>query len=487
MKKHFINEVNIISFISSCIGAILMTFYVFNASIDVVVSDYMRIINYYYDNVFELHYLLSISAINRSPICFLMRIINACVFNLSVNFDRVISIIFLFLFNFVLVKYVLNKINKRHIRIIASVVLTIISFSLSQWEMILNGTAYPHYMTLFMIIITFYYFDKYFYNEKVDNNSKLINSNYIIIMLLILITSLIFAGSYGIGFCLSFITISLILIIYNFFNNKKLFKYNINYYLIIFTSVICIVLYFLSVKFDEPYTISGAEDITLIELLKNNPLFSINFLIKSFASSMVSFNVFEFYKYLLNVSDSSIYFYGITYILFVIIFLLLFIFNKSYKNYIFIIMMFIFGSIDYVLIFLSRYVFVRDTYGMSSRYYIQYMFLLISIISYCFIMIDKFDKNVDKNRIIYFRYKFSYMISIIFVIYILSCQYITIKHEIFLMPNRKVAYAKAKDVILNVDEYEETEIKNSLEYQRDIDTIKNAINIIKSHKYNVFN
>ena len=486
MKRKIFNEVNIISFITSFIAAVFMSLYVFNTSVDVVVSDYMRIINYYYDNVFDLHYLFSIEAISRTPISFLIRIINALFFNLSVSFDRSLNILFLFLFNFVLVKYVLTKINKKYLRIISSTILTTIVFSLSQWEMILNGTAYPHYMTLFMIITTFYYFDKYFYSNEYINkyDDKILNKKNITVIIFILITSIIFAGSYGVAFCMTFILMSIIMILINFKN--KSYKSNINYYIIIIVSVVCILLFYISNTFGEPYEIAGAKNISLIELLKSEPLFVIKFFVKSLSSSMVSANVFEFYKYIFNMSERSIYFYGITYLLFIIIFVLLFVLNKSYKKYIFLVMTFALGIFDYLLIFLARYIFVKDTYGMSSRYYIQYMFVLISLVSYGFIMIDNLDLSLIKNKIVYFRYIFTKIFAIFFIVYLMSLQYISNKHEIMLMPYRKVAYEKAKNIIMNIDEYEESEIKNSLEYQKDISQILNAIDILKKRKYNVF-
>ena len=52
---------------------------------------------------------------------------------------------------------------------------------------------------------------------------------------------------------------------------------------------------------------------------------------------------------------------------------------NSYKN-IFPLMFVVYGAANYALVFLARYQFVRDEYGMSSRYSIQYMFLTLGII-----------------------------------------------------------------------------------------------------------
>ena len=156
MRKNFDN---IIAFTLSTIGSLFLVYYIFRGSTDVVSSDYIRIINYYIDDVTDLKYLLSWESISRIPFTFLARFINVKCFHYSVFFDRILGILGLFIFNFTLIKYIFKKYVLDIIKVTLSIIVTLISFSLMSWEMILNGTGYPHFITVGLIAITFYNFE----------------------------------------------------------------------------------------------------------------------------------------------------------------------------------------------------------------------------------------------------------------------------------------------------------------------------------------
>ena len=120
---------NLISLVLSIIGFVFTLIYIFKASSDVVSSDYIRIINYYLSDVTDLKYLLSWESISRIPFAFLARFINVTIFKYSVNFDRILGIFGLFMFNFISVKFILNTLNNRVIKIIISIITTFISYS----------------------------------------------------------------------------------------------------------------------------------------------------------------------------------------------------------------------------------------------------------------------------------------------------------------------------------------------------------------------
>ena len=128
------------------VGAIYVLLYINAAVIDVPVSDYLRIINYYYENVFDLHYLFSIEGISRVPFTFLTRIINASIFSFSTDFDRAISVVGLFIFNFVILKYVFKIINNNALKILTAIMVTFTSFSLIIWHCL-------YWLIIFMTII----------------------------------------------------------------------------------------------------------------------------------------------------------------------------------------------------------------------------------------------------------------------------------------------------------------------------------------------
>ena len=151
---------NLIALGLSLLGSIFVVYYIFRATVDVVSSDYIRLIYYYLDDVTDLSYLFSWEGIARIPFTFLARYINVTYFDYMVTFDRLLGVIGLFLFNFVTVKFILNTLKSDRIKIIVSIVVTFISFSLMSWEMILNGSGYAHFITIGLIALVFYLFDR---------------------------------------------------------------------------------------------------------------------------------------------------------------------------------------------------------------------------------------------------------------------------------------------------------------------------------------
>ena len=84
---------NLIALGLSLLGFAFLVYYIFRASLDVVASDYIRIINYYLEDVTDLKYLLSWEGISRIPFTFLARYINVTYFKYSVHFDRILGIL----------------------------------------------------------------------------------------------------------------------------------------------------------------------------------------------------------------------------------------------------------------------------------------------------------------------------------------------------------------------------------------------------------
>ena len=161
----------------STIGTAFLIYYIFRASVDVVVSDYFRIINFYLEDVTDLHYLLSWEGICRIPFTFLARFINVKLFNYSVFFDKILGTFGLFLFNTIVLSTLLNNLKSKLMRCIASIFITYISFSLMAWEMILNGTGYAHFITVGLISLTF----KIFANAEgieIDQNANVKSKKY---------------------------------------------------------------------------------------------------------------------------------------------------------------------------------------------------------------------------------------------------------------------------------------------------------------------
>lgn len=599
---------NLIALGLSLLGTLFLIYYIFRASTDVVASDYIRIINYYLEDVTDLKYLLSWEGISRIPFTFLARYINVTYFKYSVYFDRILGIFGLMVFNFVVVKFILNTFKSKYVKIISSIITSLITFSLMSWEMILNGTGYSHFFMVGIIALVFYLFDRIskrtktimtlenidssdlkFYGNKKENNrlsnmialidtSQLQRKNlraHFFVYLLTAVGSLLFGGSYSVSFLCTMIFFSVIEIFtfiairnkynrgemsafdsdkdlyegfkeqynnqeirnfgkfkgekYSTVNNESTFKIFFKFLILIIISIICLSCYFKSNSTGEALIPVGFNDITLAELLSRDPRFPLRFLLKSLASSIIGVETFDYAMRFGTINETIIFIVGVLYIIIILITLFVLILSaltrdsskinifdlNAYKN-IFPLMFVVYGLANYVLVFLARFPFLRDEYGMSSRYSLQYMFLTIGIILILSLYVDNVvynkdfyvkDKKVLKLSKSYLKrkekliaegkikpatQKVSKFNIVVLGLCALSTFILLFGHitttmdEIFKSDYRKIVYTdleeKAKDYMTLTDE----ELENAFEYRRNPDHIRSALYTLKKQGLNIF-
>ena len=477
------------------VGAIYVILYINAAVVDVPISDYLRIINYYYEDVFDLHYLFSIEGISRVPFTFLMRIINVSLFNFSTIFDRVISVVGLFIFNFVILKYVFKIINNNLLKIMTSIMVTFTSFSLICWEMLLNGTGYPHYIALALFVGAYYLYDEHYKDwflmvSKNDANKK----NMVCYLLFVGLSALCFGGSYMVAFLFTISSFCFLFYVLNSMHNNKKIQNRLfnrtqtNNIITIVVSFLLVLLFQISNNSGEPYVHIGMKDISLIELLKTDITFPIRFLAKALVSSIIGVDNIDFAIMIGSINDIVIYLIALLIVIMIIFVTVLVIKRKYYQKYLFALLMAYNGIANYFFIFFARYKFVDDTYGMSSRYGIQYMFLTIAIIILLFKIVDD-NLHISATNSVATKHKANSIISFVSVMMILcllSTNLTTNYHEQLIVQYRKIAYQKAKDVALDIDSYSDDELPNIFEFHRGVDQIKHAFAIIKEKKYNIF-
>lgn len=599
---------NLFAFFLSALGTAFLIYYIFRASTDVVSSDYIRLVNYYIKDEESYKYLFTWESISRIPFTFLARFVNVNFFKYSVFFDKILGTFGFFIFNFVNVKFILNTLKTDKIKIIASVIVSIISFSLISWEMILNGTGYPHMITCGLIALVFYLFDrivkrtksimtlenldssdlKYYGNEEENNRLSnmvaLIDTSetqrknlraHALVYLLVVIISLFFAGSYQCTFHCTLIFFSIIEIFafiiirdkynrgeieslandkelygnfkaqyngqeirtfgsnkgekYSTVNNETTFKIFFKFLFLIIICVICLTCFLKSNSTGVILKPVGEKDVTLFEVLASDIYFPIRYMLKAFASIIIGVETFNYAINFQTIDENMVFFVGLTFVVVILITIFILIVglvNKksrkenifdlnTYKNiypYIFV----VFGLANYATVFLARYKFVRDEYGMSSRYAIQYMFLTIGIILIHMIFIDEFivnkryykkdkkasnlsksylkrkEKLIAEGKMKLDRPKTSYFfiitifLSVFCVGFILLGSLTTTMDEIFKADYRKVAYENLTEVAKNYENYSDEELMNLFEYHRSAEHIKDALGTLKNKKLNVF-
>ena len=480
MKKSKIIENNkflYLNIILTLIGFAFLVYYIFRASENVVSSDYIRICYFYLPDVHDLHYLFSIEGLARVPFTFLARIINVDFFKYNVFFDKILGVFGLALMNFAILKYIDKFLKNNMIKTIAYLIISYVIFSLSDWEMILNGTGYVHFLSIAFISFAFLYYEE---NDKIA-------------MILLVISSLIFGGQYGVSFDVIFIFISILMILIKYLKEKRIVKkdlldinekpYKTSIMYIVVASI-CLLLYMISYNSSPDIVTVGAHDVTLIEVLKEDILFPVRFLIKALASSIVGVETFTYAISFETITERMIYIVGVLYLLILIFALYIFIYFIIKNKFYIVPFMFVFmGVMNYALVFLARFNFLRDEYGMSSRYQLQYMLLLIGVLMYLFKFIENIDFKDSKNKIKSILKVLLVSLSLFVIVY---GRLLTNLDEIFKADFRNIIYNNLINVAKNYEDFSDEELMNSFEYHRDVEHIKYTLKMLKDNHLNVF-
>ena len=246
----------------------------------------------------------------------------------------------------------------------------------------------------------------------------------------------------------------------------------------------------------------------------NNPKFPLKFLLKSFASSIVGVETLNYALEDGKITEKAILILGLVYLCSIIVALIIvvnrimrcnirsrFVFDiNSYGN-IFPLMYITYGLANYLLIFLSRYKFVRDDYGMSSRYGIQYMFLSVGIIIILATYLDDFISYKKRNENIVniwvqvnpipqgrsrILYNLATVLCILSITVILVGHSVTAKDEIHKAKYRKAIYEDRIEKAKTFDTLSDKELESYFEFRRGPEQIKSAFSILKKQHLNVF-
>ena len=250
----------------SFLMAIAILFYVLLSTTDVLYSDYIRLVNSYLGKPFQLGDLLQKDILTRIPLTYVFREINRHSFGYTLIFDRVLGVLGLFLAS----KPLLLFMRKKQLSFLQQLLFLILFYSLNKWEMLLNGSGYIHFLAFSVFYAYFYALDQAFSKKS----SLLLLSIYPPLILLV-------AGPYCLAVFLSCFALFFFLVL-----GKKLWDIK-GTILLLISNGLCLFLYLLSNHY-AVYEYAGAESISLREVLQNHLLFVVKFIFYGFSSMLVS-------------------------------------------------------------------------------------------------------------------------------------------------------------------------------------------------------
>ena len=344
------------------LGVLFYLFYLHRAAIDLVYSDYIRLVNSYLPDVCDPKKFFVADVLTRIPINYLARIINVKLFGFSITFDRVLGAVSVGLAAWCFSAYS----RQLKVQITWFIALMVVVFSLNKWEMLTNGSGWSHFFAFACFFYHQILFDRYYRGqEKKWDKTRL--------MLLPWLIILGTAGPYCAVYAAVMILASGVAALLADDSRRK------EYITFLLCTLIPLLLYIFSNSFAVEEH-AGATGRSLGQILADHPSFPVRFILKSLAGMFIGGE--ELQQWMQNgcISNKIIYLLGVILMSGYLWSLWLNISLGIYKKTLFPLMLLVSGGANHLLIFLSRYIFEKEDYALSSRYALQFQAGVLGIL-----------------------------------------------------------------------------------------------------------
>lgn len=442
-----------LAFFMPIFGAIYLSAYIRSAMLDVVYTDYIRIINTYLKDPFSPKPYFGKDVLTRLPITYFERMINVAFFKYSTMFDMALGVIFLSLMGIIIGIFMANKnLNLRYF-----IVVMMLVFSLSQWEMITNGTGWVHFFTFFLFVLHFYILDSYIHRET--------KVKFCLNIILPVFTILCAAGSYSLAYG---VTLIITYVLYAIIKKKK------NTFTLAIPVILSLTAFMYS--YANSYTEhAGATTESLTAVFGRNPVYFVLFGLNTFASDIISIGIVE--RYEIGILITSII--GAAVVFFYLYALYLNFKYKIYESTAFPMLMLVSGLFSHAMVIFTRWIFLNPLYAMSSRYALQFGAGLIGVIlTFGYV---KIHINIEKQSMSLLA---KAAVSL-FVLFVFLGNISTAGNEIRMAKYRLESFEVKMEVAKNFENESDETLKKVLQYHNPKKT-REALGIIKSKKLNIF-
>lgn len=441
------------------LGTVFGLWYIFAATCDGIYSDYVRLVNSYLPDVWNPARFFVPDILTRIPVNYLGRIINVSLFGYNIMFDRVLGVLALGLSGAVLGGYC----YRRRISTGCFALFLVVLFSLNKWEMLTNGSGWAHFLSFACFYYHYEVLDRVWSGqEKRHDRIKL--------MLLPFITTLFIAGPY----CAIY-SVTVILACGLCFLLKRHDKKS-GYGLYGLCALVPLLLYLWSNSYAVEDHAAPAE-VSLFTQLKDTPGFFARFFVKSFSSMVIGGERAE------EIFHSNAPFLILGFLV-IALYLLALWFHWRYRLYeetILPLILIVSGGLNHVLIMLSRWIFLQENYGLSSRYALQFQTGILGILlTFALLLKRQREKNRCLVRIA------AGTACVLFLVGNCYTTYIEVKK----IPNRRDLYEKRAELALNFEQCTDEELRAGFEYRPGRSDsgakVRSALAILKENGYSVF-
>ena len=482
LKKYFY-------FILPVLGVLFYLLYLHTAAIDMVYSDYIRLINSYLPDIWDPKKFFVPDLLTRIPVNYLERAINVTFFGYSVTFDRVLSVLCFGASACIIAGYSYQK----RISFVWYAVIMAVMFSLNKWEMLYNGTGWAHFLAFACFYYNYRLLDKVYGNEygaragamtgagstadaerrtgagSGTDTKRRTGAGVRSRVLLFILPPIITLGVAG-PYCAIY-TVTLVLA-YLFLLLKKRVWNRCGLILAFFDAVIPFLIYLWS-NSQAVYEYSGAAGGSLTQNLLKEPVFFIKFLLKSFASMVFGVELID--RHLTGIPGKVWCLLGLLVILAYFMALWLNFSSGLAERTILPLMLLAGGGMNHLMVLVSRWIFMpNDCYGMSSRYALQYQIGILGILLTFALVWQE-----EPHRKIRWKAVMALTASVF-----LAGNLLTTAEEFSFGRHRKSHNLEVKQILMNFEQESEETLKAALEYRKP--GTREALTILKENGWNIF-
>jgi len=453
---------------------VLLLFYLKITTTNVPIMDYWRYMNEITEKVFndtlEFSDLWKNIGVQRNPLIYFLLTINMKYFGLNTQIEIYSGAIIMAFNALIIFKIYYINIIKYHnqykkVGQVLFVIIALAVFNFNQWEIITLQFSLSFMVRIMMYLIIFMLVD----NFLICNNKNF--KNVLIISLLIFITVCLVSQGY---FPALVGTIIVLIFLHFILSYKSKHKMNINYYLIIFISILLSsIIYLYGITSD----IQGSNSIKLfIHSLLNGEFLKGSILM--LGTSILNSNLIS------NPENITLFYIIGLIILFSYIFALFIYFkNKMYERTYFPIMLITYSLINIVLIIYARMNLFNLTYLIASRYVCE---TTLGIIGILFILLDYILKILDNNNS---QRSFSTKVmnnfsKLIIIIISISLCYTTLT-EMKTGPYRKAYFENLVEMMIDIDNIPDDKL--GAFQANNPDMVRSGVILMKKYKLGVFN
>lgn len=463
------------------LGILFYIWYIFHASDNVAYSDYIRLINSYLPDVMNPAKFFVPDILTRVPITYLGRIINVKLFGYNTYFDMILGVLSLGAGAAVLAIYAERN---RSVGYFSFLLIQFVYFSLNKWEMMTNGTGWVCTLSISGFLFHFAVLD-----HAVATRCQDVSDRILLAILPILLVVLV-AGPYSGGYAVILVLAYGALWLADRHTNLCRRTWCIG----ALTTILSMVLYLWS-NSQAVYVHRGAvTDVSIIQEFAAQPLFFLRFLLKAVASSVIG--VAQIQELEANsmwfVRLHLVYLLGAAVFAAYLLALYLNVRFQLYKRTIFPLLLVLSGGCNHLLVLAARWIFLKDEYGMSSRYEIQYQMGIVGILL-TFALVWRIlrgnpqEKEAEKKAGVPEKRTVRVLLEfcmLAFTVLAVCGNVWTTRAEIRTAPYRKEYLQISRELGLNYRTASDEDLETYL--HNDPDAVRDAMRILEENHLNIF-